>query len=259
MPRSRLCVLALLVAGSLISVPAAAQEPAGDGELRETLRALAEELRLLRHEMSALRKEMRAAGQRVRAPSAAAPPPAPVTLALLEEERTLGSEQATVAVIEYSDFEGPYCNRFHQQTLPRLKAEYIDTGKVRYLFRDFPLSFHKKARPAHIAAHCAGEQGKFWEMHRAMFLNQKRLGPELFDEKMNALGLDATAFGECLRDPGSTRRLDAAIRSGDALNVRGTPTFFIGRLRDGKVEDAVRISGAQPFGRFAGPIETLLQ
>src|SRR3989338_199678 len=86
-----------------------------------------------------------------------------------------GSKDAPVTIIEFSDYQCPYCARFDQQTLPALTDNYINTGKVKFVYRDFPLAFHKNAQKASEASECADEQGKFWEMHDKIFENQQAL------------------------------------------------------------------------------------
>ena len=105
------------------------------------------------------------------------PPPkaALITELLLKGEPALGSSQAPVTIVEFSDFECPYCRVFHEQVLPSLKREYIDTGLVRFIHKDLPLPFHRQARPAAAAARCAGEQNRYWDLYGALFDQQNCL------------------------------------------------------------------------------------
>ena len=117
----------------------------------------------------------------------------------LTDAPSLGRKDAPVTLVEFSDYECPFCQRHFLSVLPEIKREYVDTGKVRYVFVDFPLEqLHPHARKAAEAAYCAGEQGRYWEMHDALFTNQQALElPQLGGHARN-LGLDATAFESCL-------------------------------------------------------------
>src|SRR5207247_8778213 len=101
---------------------------------------------------------------------------------------------AKVAVIEYSDFQCPFCGRYAKESFPQITSDYVDTGKVKYVFHDLPLDFHKYAFKAAEAAHCAGEQGKFWEMHGLLFQNQAALAPEQLGGYAKDLGRRQAAF-----------------------------------------------------------------
>ena len=111
----------------------------------------------------------------------------------------LGESQAPVTIVEFSDYQCPFCRRYALNVFPTLKGEYIDTGKVRYVFRDFPLtSIHAQAQKAHESAHCAGEDDKYWEMHDALFQKQNDLTVPSLKQYAADLGLNSTRFNECL-------------------------------------------------------------
>lgn len=176
----------------------------------------------------------------------ARPPPAGVSLGLPSGQRapaapqpavarigiagypTRGAADAPVTIVEFMDYECPYCQGWARDTLPQLQREYVDTGKVRYVARDFPLPRHPRARPAAIAAACAGEQGRFWEMHEALFAAAGQLRDADFTAHASRLGLDAARFDTCRLDPRHGPRLDRAFAEGRALGVAGTPTLLIG-------------------------------
>ena len=105
-----------------------------------------------------------------------APPSAALTQAASQREPVLGDSTAPLTIVEFSDFECPCCRRFHEQVLPALKREYIDTGLVRFIHKDLPLPFHRQARPAAAAARCAGEQNRYWDLYSALFDQQTCLG-----------------------------------------------------------------------------------
>jgi protein-disulfide isomerase len=174
-----------------------------------------------------------------------------------QDSRVLGAENAPVTIIEFTDLQCPYCARFARETWPRLRQEYVDTGKVRFATRDLPLRFHAFAEPAAVAARCAGAQGKYWEYREALFAAQSRLGSEPYADLAEGLHLDATRFAACRADPATLQsvRDDAALAA--AQGIAGTPTFVIGRVVDGEFRGQV-VSGAESFEQFAARIDALL-
>jgi protein-disulfide isomerase len=173
------------------------------------------------------------------------------------DERILGSSAAQVMIIEFTDLQCPYCARFANTTWPRLRQEYIETGKVRFATRDLPLPFHAFALPAAIAARCAGQQGRFWEFREALFRDQASLPAEPYAGLAQSLGLDAAQFADCRRDPAVARMVQADIALAKSSNIRSTPTFVIGRIVDGAFNGEI-LSGAQPFEVFQARINLLL-
>ena len=188
----------------------------------------------------------------VAAPPVAAGPTEPA------DERILGSSAARVMIIEFTDLQCPYCARFANTTWPRLRQEYVDTGKVRFATRDLPLPFHAFALPAAIAARCAGQQGKFWEYREALFRDQAQLATDPHAGLAQSLGLDAAQFADCRRDPAVAHSVQADVALARASNIQSTPTFVIGRVVDGSF-DGEALSGAQPFEVFQARIDLLLQ
>jgi protein-disulfide isomerase len=157
-----------------------------------------------------------------------------------------GAPGAPVTIVEYGDFQCPFCLRAHP-TLERVLAEYA--GKVRVVFKHFPLSFHRDAMNAHKAAAAAGEQGKFWEMHDLIFTKPNDLEPETMRQHAAQLGLDLARFDSDY----ASKKIEAKIAKDQAegrkVAVRGTPAFFI----NGKY-----LAGAQPFEAFKAQIEEAL-
>jgi len=180
----------------------------------------------------------------------------------LDDDPVKGDPDAPVTIIEFSDFQCPFCGRFFQQTLPLIEENYIETGKVKLVYRDLPLaSIHPNAIPSHIAAECADEQGKFWEYHDALFENQSqwnRLGSDelknIFKQYADELELDAASFDACLDSPDIADEVNKDLSDARTLGATGTPTFFIGTEKDG----FVKITGAQPYMVFQASIEDLL-
>ncbi len=155
----------------------------------------------------------------------------------------LGSPDAPIEVVEYSDFECPYCARFAVVQMPTIRTQLIETGRVRWRFRDFPLPAHAYARYAAHAAQCAGEQGRFWEMHDQLFFHHawaqtNRDPARLFRDYAGTIGLDTDAYNACMDSGRYAGRIEASRREGEQLGVRGTPTFFVGgRLLTGQSSD----------------------
>jgi protein-disulfide isomerase len=173
---------------------------------------------------------------------------------------SMGQQDAPITLIEFSDYQCPFCQRFFQTTLPTLKAEYINTGKLRYVFRDFPLdSIHPQARKAAEAAHCAGEQGKYWEMHHLLFQNQRALQVEDFERYALKLNLDDAAFEACLEQGKYATKVEKNYADGSAVGITGTPGFFIGKTGANGTIEGTFIRGAQPIVAFRQVIDRLLE
>ena len=161
-----------------------------------------------------------------------------------------------MTLVEFSDYECPFCIRHFQQTMPQIEANYIKTGKIRYVFRDFPVDqLHPEAIRAHEAAHCAGEQSKFWEMHTPPVQCGRHARRPLLEQRAAEAGLDLPArSGPAWRAAGRTAAIRArrgAWRS--SFGANGTPAFFVG-IRDlatNQMKIAQAITGAQPFSVFA--------
>lgn len=186
------------------------------------------------------------------------PPPTGGTLTLTDlyddSDWVKGDPNAPVTIVEFSDFQCPFCSRWYEQTLPSLLENYIDEGKVKLVYRDFPLSFHPEAGPAAEAAECAGEQGKFWAFHDLIFENQGLLSNAQYKTWAADLGLNTGQFDDCLDTGKYSAEVQADFAAGSAAGVSGTPTFFLG-ASDGTGQ---KIVGAQPLAAFTGPIDALL-
>lgn len=145
---------------------------------------------------------------------------------------TLGAATAPVEVTEYSDFECPFCASFATVQMPVIREQLIAPSKVRWRFRDFPLPIHRYSRYAALAAHCAGEQGRFWEMHDQLFTNhqwaQTGTNPRsLFRDFARSAGVDLNKYDACMDGQRYAGRIEASRLEGEALGVRGTPSFFV--------------------------------
>jgi protein-disulfide isomerase len=183
---------------------------------------------------------------------------------LMDDDMKLGSDSAPVVIVEFSDFQCPFCRSFFENSFPSIKKDYIDTGKVQFVFRDFPLSFHPAAEPSAEAVECAEDQSKGWELHDKIFEEQAKQGQGTVQFSVSDIkswaaqisGLDTSAFNSCLDSGKYANEVQADEDDGVAAGVRGTPAFLIGK-RDGS--DIVPISGAQPYSVFKSTIDQLLQ
>ena len=169
----------------------------------------------------------------------------------------LGDAHAKIAIVEFADFQCPFCVRHYKAVMPKIKKELINTGKVKYVMYDFPLSFHGQARLAAVAARCAGKQDKFWEMHDVLFDNQSGLTNTLFLQTARTLKLNEATFANCLEDSGVSAAVESNIEYGNQLGVTGTPKFFVGKVNGDSLHQVVVISGAQDFNAFKSAIEKL--
>lgn len=186
--------------------------------------------------------------------AAVAAVPAPTATgvpAVTEADHIRGNVDAPVTIIEYSDFQCPYCTRFHP-TMLQVMEEYTDS--VRWVFRHFPLSFHPEAMPAANAAECAGEQGKFWEFADELFENQSSLSSEYYTKLAGTLGLNVAQWQDCYDSEKYNDVIEAQAQTGGAAGVSGTPGSFV-IDQDG---NAIPIKGALPFSSVAAAIDSVL-
>ncbi len=238
-PAAALC---LLFAGWTAN----AQEAAVDKEL-QTLRA---EVRTLKEENARLRARLQAVSRE------GAARPAEVALDPL---RAVGNRQAKVGIVEFSDYQCPYCRRFHDQTFETIKRKYIDSGVLLYSYRDFPLDSRPEARSAAVAANCAGRQGAYWAMQRRLFSGQEQLGRAYYEHTAKAIQLDTQAFSACLTDANVLKAVQQDVAYAQSLGVYATPHFFVGRVTDGVLKNVTTVNGAQSFETFAQVIDGLLK
>ena len=170
----------------------------------------------------------------------------------------LGSKTAPLTIVEYTDYQCPFCQRFHITAFNEIKKAYIDTGKVRFFSKDMPLDFHPNAMRAAMAARCAGEQNKFWELRDVMGANPNSLDMEHIigfagDLKMNTTSLRACIDSGKYKDPVQTDVLEAM-----KIGANGTPTFIVGKSVGNGV-DGDLVVGAMPFQMFDSKLKELLK
>ena len=169
---------------------------------------------------------------------------------LVDDDPSIGNDNAPVTIVEFSDFQCPYCGRFRTQTFDQIKTQYIDTGKVRFVYRDFPLSsIHPMAQKSAEASECADEQEKFWEYHDAIFANQATLSIDNLKKLAKDLELNENKFNSCLDSGKYEDEVKKDLNDGANLGVRGTPYFAVGNQV---------LEGAYPFDAFKQAIDSQL-
>lgn len=180
----------------------------------------------------------------------------------IDDDPVKGNDNAKITIIEFSDFQCPFCERFATQTFSQLMTEYVDSGKAKFVYRDFPLDdLHPNARAAALAAECAHSQGKFWEYHEKLFSQQgewERLNSTAvstaFVGMASGLNLDKSSFNTCLESKKYSDEVKNDYSQGTRYGVTGTPTFFIGNSNDG----FVKVVGSKPIQSFRDVIDPLL-
>jgi protein-disulfide isomerase len=174
--------------------------------------------------------------------------------------RIRGQANAPVTLIEYSDFTCGYCVKFFKQTWPRIQARYVDTGKVRFIYRDFPRGDQGSGVDAAMAARCAGVQGQYWAMHDRLFAEGGHLGKPVYLRHAAALSLDQPAFERCVNEGRYTKAIFEDRQEANQWGFHGTPGFILVRTASEPTnkEPAVAIPGAFPFEMFAEEIDRLL-
>lgn len=176
------------------------------------------------------------------------------------DHRMRGKADAPVTLIEYSDFTCGYCLKFFKETWPKIQARYVETGKVRFLYKDYPRADQGPGVTAALAARCAGDQGTYWPMHDRLFAADGRLDADSYTQHAKAIGLDQSQFRQCLRD---APHVQAIFRDRDEANswgFHGTPGFLLMRTTQEPTtkNPAIAIPGAFPFEAFEEEIEKLL-
>lgn len=179
----------------------------------------------------------------------------------LRDQPTLGSDIAPLVLIEFGEFQCPFCRRHIETVMPAVVREYVETGKLLYVFADFPAKpEHEQAPGAARAARCAAEQDRYWQMRQHLFANFRALDPSFLPGHAEALGLNLAAFNECFESGRYADAVRGDLSTGTDLQVRGTPTFFFGTkgADSNRVDLSRRITGAQSLELFVGEIDRYL-
>ncbi len=220
---------------------------------------------LLQREVQPLRDTVQgrpaapSAPAQAQAPSAA---PETITVVSIDGGAVKGDNNAKLTLVEFTDYQCPFCSRHYRETMPKIVDEYVKTGKVRYVLREFPLeSIHRQAAKAAEAANCSGEQGKYWEMHNLLFSNQKAMTIKDFVDHAQGLGMDSAKFLKCVDGGKYTAKVRKDIGDAQKYGATGTPTFFLGHTdpKSTDVKTVRKLVGAQPYAAFKDAIDSLLR
>ena len=235
----------------LLSAPSVVAQGPPDTDLK--IQALSDAVKAMQQDLKDIKALLQRGG-----------PPAPPQNVVLDlgNHPSRGKATAKLTLVEFSDFQCPFCGRHVSETDPLLTKEYVDTGKLKVVWMDFPLeSIHKFAFKAAETARCATEQGKFWEMHDQLFGNQKTLTDfSNWTAQAKAVGLKMDEFESCLGSGNQAGEIRKDLAQGQGAGVTGTPGFFLA-LTDptsAKVKTVRFISGAQPYAAFKAQIDALL-
>lgn len=179
-------------------------------------------------------------------------PPLPTQPVSLSGAASIGSEDAPVAIITFSDFQCPYCRVFALDHWPQVKRELVDSGRARFAFRHLPLdSLHPQARRIATSAECARRQDLFWPFHDLLFDNQAALATADLGSMASSIGINEPSFTSCLNTPEAAAIVAADSSGASALAITGTPTFLVGRIEsDGRVRVVRRLVGARDVDAF---------
>jgi protein-disulfide isomerase len=170
----------------------------------------------------------------------------------------LGSDNAPITVVEFADYQCPFCRKFQSDTYAQFKKELIDSGKVRFVSSDLPLPFHEHSMKAAEAARCAGDQGKFWEMRDILMGTTADLADASIDKYAATLSLNADSFDACLKTDKYKKDIEQQAAAANQLSISGTPSFVIAKTAKDTL-DGVTVVGALPYAAFQSQIDGLLK
>jgi protein-disulfide isomerase len=253
----------LAIASMVFSVSTLAQDPApktnssNNDDVRREIRELKQGQEAIQKELQEIKKLLLA-----RDPDAGKPP-RPERMSI-NSRPFKGSNTARLVMVEFSDYQCPFCGRFYRDTLPLLDKEYIQSGKMRYVFNNLPLDdLHPVAFKAAQAVECAGDQGKFWDLHGRLFSNQSSLANGDMSTPAKAVGLDMEQFEKCLSSGKTEAIVRAGVQQAGSLGIQSTPSFVIGIVDgqnpgDANVKILGVINGAYPFPVFKTALDKAL-
>jgi protein-disulfide isomerase len=243
-----LALVLALNAQAPVSVPGQTYAVPDPGITRQQADQILNELRQIRQLLE----------QQAKTGAQAAPQPPKVSRATLNMEGVamLGSKDAPLTIVEYTDYQCPFCQRFHVTAFTELKKAYIDTGKVRFYSRDLPLDFHPNAMRAALAARCAAEQGQFWKLRDVMGANPDKLDIDHIVGFAADLKMDGAKLRGCVESEKYKDAIQADLLEAMKVGAQGTPTFVLGKSTASGVEGEV-IEGAQPFPMFDQKLKEL--
>lgn len=221
------------------------------------------EIASLKKEVEALQEELGILRHRTKSSEKRSQPIQSTTLSWdkdAKDDPFLGKIDAPILLVSFSDYQCGPCRKFFADTLPQIKKRYIDTGKLKFVFRDFPLSKHKFAPTAAAIAHCAGEQGQYWKMHDALFSNADKVDignfPDIYYELKK---IDSVKLERCVESQRYGKEIVSDAQAGKRLGAKGAPGFFIGTKVSDDTFSGALIRGAQPFAVFEAYISQLTE
>lgn len=257
---SILVLLVTLPHAALAQTPAK-PAPQTQSDSNEDLRKQIQELK---QGQEAMQKDLQEIKRLLLAREAAPARPARPERMTINARPFKGIDAAKVVVVEFSDYQCPFCGRFYRDTLPLIDKEYIQTGKIKYIFNNLPLDdLHPVAFKAAEAVECAGEQGKFWDLHGRFFAEQSLLAGGDMSAPAKAVGLNMPQFEKCLSSGKTGSVVRAGVEQAESLGIQSTPSFVIGTIETGKAGDnSVKIvgviNGAYPYPVFKSAIDKAL-
>ena len=246
-----------------LATPALAQSQPDLQAISQELAGLREAQQAIAKDVEAIRALLQQAMGPHPAPAAAgaAMPAAGVQPLRIAGRPTKGNPRARLTMVEYADYECPYCGQYVAQVYPQIDRDYVRTGKVQYVFKNLPIEqLHRQTFKAHVAAACAGDQQRYWEMHDRLFTDQRNFGLDRFVELASMLKLDPVAFRACVESSKHEALIREDIDEARSGGVQGTPVFVLAFTDpNGQAITPARvIVGAQPFEAFKEAIDALL-
>jgi len=247
---------------SLLALPLTASAASTKQEVMD----LREEVSALKAGQESMQKDLDEIKKLLQSGARGAPPAQPAfepKVASVEGAPFMGKYDAPVTLMEFSDYQCPFCSRHYRETMPTLVKDYVETGKLRFVMRENPIqSIHSRAMPASLAALCANDQGKYWEMHNIMFEHQRELTDENLKSYAATIGLNTAEFDSCFDSKKYEKTVNDDLKDGRDLGIRGTPGFVVG-LTDPKDPNTVNftifLNGAKPLAEFKDAIDSLLE
>jgi len=244
-----------LVACGLSTTALAAGE--GEEELKAQVDTLKQGQDEIRKELAEIKKLLQEGARAAAAPSG---PNVAGKIFSLGENPAKGSSEARIALIEFTDYECPFCKRHKENTQPQIDSQYVDSGKVRFVSLDMPLpNLHRLAMKAAEAAHCADDQGQYWQMRDRFFENQRALEP--WNSHAEALGMDVAQYEDCLNSGKYADAVKADLAEASKAGATGTPSFVVAVIDEkdpSKASGVTFIRGAQQFSAFQTALDDAL-
>ena len=208
-------------------------------------------------ELIQIRRLLERQASGVGTPSSSSQAPTQISVSVVPAPYALGRPDAPVTIVEFTDYQCPFCRQFHTETFPQIKTELIDTGTLRYISLDLPLPMHDHAVKAAEAARCAGDQGRFWEMRSALISDTSELTDPAIVKLAAPLVPNLGLFQTCFLEDRHRADIQRDVAVANALQIDATPTFIVGKAVNGRLV-GTEILGARPYSVFKRTIEEFL-